>query len=85
MFPSFQARFISANEAMDKKEMAQEKDWISRREREVLAKMLEKMEAENKDVAKTSSEALDSILKKHRINVTAQLVEDLKNWRRSTY
>ncbi len=64
------------------KEMAEEKQFINRTERETLKKLLRQVKEQlDKDHIENETNDLKTILNKYKITVTSDLIKDIKGWR----
>eukprot|EP00478_Filoreta_tenera_P010645 GABV01014870.1.p1 GENE.GABV01014870.1~~GABV01014870.1.p1 ORF type:complete len:114 (+),score=56.23 GABV01014870.1:24-365(+) len=72
---------VTDDASFHKEEEAREKKWVNETERKLLADLVRRLEtAEPKIQAKKKSD-LELVLEKHNINVTAELLHDLQEWR----
>jgi len=75
------------------KEKMEEKIYIDKKERELMKKLLERLNTEEQDVKVTQQEQgsnedkenLDKILKKHKVNIPQELFNDIIHWKKGEY
>jgi len=70
---------------VDKKESAQEKDFVTRQEREALKRMLAKMDAAADPGNKKALAALEAKLSASGTKVTEQMKKDLLEWKQTAH
>ncbi len=64
------------------KEVAEEKQYINRTERETLKKLLRQVKEQlDKDHIENETKDLKNVLNKYKITVTDELIKDIKDWR----
>lgn len=62
------------------KETAEERNFITRSEQDLLKNLLKKVKAQTDPTAQQDKEALALILKRHNVTATPNLVDDLIKW-----
>lgn len=75
------------------KEKMEEKIYIDKKERELMKKLLEKLNTDDIDVSvqkqeqasKEDQEALSKILKKHKVEIPEELFKDIIHWKKGMY
>lgn len=73
---------LFANDAIKKKEKLEEENYVNRQERELMKKLLKKIKSEHNPTHESDEvNELKSLLKKHKIEPTEILIEDIKKWR----
>ena len=80
--PTYIIRRSFGTDPFKTKEAAEEKQFINRTERETLKKLLRQVKEQlDKDHIENETKDLKNILNKYKINVTSELIKDIKDWR----